>query len=301
MTKRLKQENTPEFFPFLNLDPGAVNDPNAPYAVLPLPYERTVTYGRGAGGGPAAILRASNEIEDFDDELRTEFKPRVQTLNVPNFAGMKDQAALALIRESALPVFEANRFLVSLGGEHTVTAPLVESAMSARGSLTVLNLDAHLDLRDEYEGAVLSHACVMKRVRDIGARTVHVGARNCSAAEYEYVRNEGIPVIWARDIHGSSEQGWIGNVLKELTSPVYVSLDIDVLDPSLVPGTGTPEPGGLSWQQVTDLLRAVISEHRVIGADIVEVAPFAGSQASEFIAAKLAAKIMAYDTYVSVR
>jgi agmatinase len=186
------------------------------------------------------------------------------------------------------------KVLLSLGGEHTVTAPLARAAAAVYPDLCVLNLDAHLDLRDTYEGSPLSHACVMRRVRDAGLRTVHVGARSWSAEEEQYATRHAVPRVSAREIAADASGKWIERTLDALRSPVYVSVDVDALDPSLVPGTGTPEPGGMTWGQTLALLRRVFAERRVVAADLVELAPIPGSRVSEFVAARLGAKLLLY-------
>lgn len=291
---------------FLDIDPETARDPTAPYAVLPLPYERTVTYGEGTAKGPAAILRASREIEDFDEELLVPMDIRVQTLPSPVFDNLSDEDTLAAIRNVAEPVLreglpalpsgrgQAGRFLLCFGGEHTITSALTAAAASVFGAVSVLHIDAHLDLRDRYEGTPFSHACVMRRVRDSGLSTVHVGVRSCSAGEYAYAEKERIPIFWARDIHPDVNSQWVDQVTEHLVGRVYVTVDIDALAPSLVPGTGTPEPGGLSWHHITGLLREVFRSREVVAADIVEVAPVRGSQVSEFVAARLGAKMLMY-------
>ena len=279
---------------FLDLDSEAAGDPAAPYAVLPLPYERTVTYGAGTVRAPAAILRASREIDDFDEELMASIDLTVQTLPAPALDGLSDENALAAIRKVAEGVLRERRFLLALGGEHTVTGALTAAAKDVFGPLTVLHIDAHLDLREHYQGTPYSHACVMKRVRDMALSTVHVGARSCSAGEYAYAEKNRIAVFWARDILADRDNRWIGRVVGQLAGNVYVTVDADAFDPSLVPGTGTPEPGGLFWRHVTFLLREVFRSREVVAADIVEVAPVPGSQVSEFVAARLGAKMLMY-------
>jgi agmatinase len=271
---------------FLPTDPATARDPSAPYAVLPLPYERTVSYGTGTARGPAAILRASREVEDFDEELRIPLRLPVQTLPAPRFAGLGDRQALDRIRKSAARVLERGRFLLSLGGEHTVAVPLIAAARAVHGSLSVLHIDAHAGNR-------LSHACVVRRVRETGVRTVSVGIRNLSETEYDYITAERVPIVWAAEIAGGGD-AWIETVAGHLRDPVYITVDVDAMDPGVIPATGTPDPGGLTWHQVTALLRKVCAVRRVVAADIVELAPIPGSVVGQYAAARLAAKILLY-------
>ncbi|MBN2302174.1 MAG: agmatinase [Lentisphaerae bacterium] len=279
---------------FLDISPDTASNPLAPYAVLPIPYERSVSYGTGTGGGPAAILKASHEVEDFDEELNVAVDVQAQTLPDIKSDALNDEQALNTIYAAAMPVMKAGRFLLSLGGEHTITAPLVKAAHNAYGPMSVLQLDAHLDLRNTYNNSPFSHACVMRRVREYGVPTVHVGIRSISIEDHLYVTDTLTPVFPARDIIEMKDLKWADNIVAKLSDRVYITVDIDVFDPSLVPGTGTPEPGGLDWYAVTALLRRVIESREVVAADIVEVAPIQGTQVSEFVAARLGVKILTY-------
>ncbi|MFO7870572.1 MAG: agmatinase [Kiritimatiellia bacterium] len=279
---------------FLDISPETARDGASPYAVLPLPCERTVTYGTGTARGPDAVLRASREIEDFDEELLVRTGLAVQTLNAPSINRESSAENLRAIKNTAEPVFQSGRFLMGLGGEHTVSLPLIEAAAKHSSGLAVLCFDAHLDLRKKYQGTEYSHACVMRRVRELNVPTVHLGARSWSSAEYDYVKEQSVPVISAERTHAEPLEKLSDGILELLPGKVYISFDMDVFDPALVPGTGTPEPGGLDWRTVLFLLRKVIADRKVVGADIVEVSPVPGTQVSEFVAARLAAKILTY-------
>lgn len=279
---------------FLEMGDVTARDPSCPYAVLPIPYERTVSFGTGTARGPAAILEASFQLEDFDEEFLEPMGLRVQTLPPLNFSGLGEAEAMDRISSAARTVMKARRFLLSLGGEHTITAPLVAVAKALHGRLSVLHIDAHADLRLEYGGTRGSHACVMRRVREMGIGTVSVGVRSLSAAEYRYVRTEGVPIFWAGPIVASADASWVQAVVGLLEEPVYVTFDVDGLDPSVLPGTGTPEPGGLNWSGLLRLLRAVFAAKRVVAADIVELVPVPGSAISEFTAARAGAKMLMY-------
>lgn len=279
---------------FLEFDPGASCNPCSPYAVLPLPYERSASYMRGTARAPAAILDASVQTELYDEELGVSPGLAVQTLPEVDCATGSDADALERIRAAALPAMSAGRFLLSLGGEHTVTVPLVRAAVKAFGPVSVLQVDAHADLRDTYEGSAYSHACAMRRLVDDGLRVAHAGIRSLCKEEARLIAGRGLPVIWARDAVSGPDGEWIAKALGALGPRVYVTVDIDGLDPSLVPGTGTPEPGGLGWYPLLRLLRAVFGAREVVAADIVEVVPVPGMVVSEFVAARLAVKMLAY-------
>ena len=273
--------------------PAEHSDPAAShYAVLPVPYEGTVSYKAGTSGGPMAILDASEQVELFDEELKGEFHhagiatyPLVQPA-----AGPEEQ--IRRVRAAASPIITAGKFLLTLGGEHSITQALVAEVAEAYGDISVLQIDAHADLRDEYEGTPHSHACVMRRVLATTDRICQVGIRSYSREEAEQcpqqVADFITPELIAADPH------WIERALAMLSETVYVTIDIDGFDPSIAPGTGAPEPGGLTWEQGRALLRRVCAERRVLAADIVEVRPIPPNHITEFLAARLAYKIIAY-------
>ncbi len=279
---------------FLENGAAFTRDLEAPYVVLPAPYERTVSFGRGAGAAPAAILDASAQLELFDEELFLAPELAVRTLPAPDCQSGGEAAALARIGQAAAPELDAGRFLLALGGEHAITAPLAAAAARAHPGLTVLHLDAHLDLRDQYHGNPLSHACVMRRVLEMDIPVVHAGIRSLCAEEYKLVNDRHLPVFWWHDLAVDRGDDWLDRIVGRLGRWVYVSLDVDVLDPGLMPGTGTPEPGGLSWLAVTRLLRQVCRQRVVVAADIVETAPVPGMVVAEYTAARLAAKLLTY-------
>ena len=277
---------------FLDL-PDEYCDPAASrYAVLPIPYEQTVTYGRGAGLAPAAILEASAQVEWYDEELRGQFvSAGIATLGPIEPAGAVEATADA-IRDVAEAVMRDEKFLLSLGGEHSITVPLVQAAAKCFGEVSVLQLDAHADLRDRYQGTKLSHACVMRRVLEATDRIAQVGTRSFSAEEVEACPQQARRFITPTMVADEAE--WIDRTLALLGEQVYVTIDVDAFDPAEAPGVGTPEPGGLHWREVTALLRRVCAERRVVAADIVEVRPIPPSLVTEYLAARLAYKIIAY-------
>ena len=277
---------------FLGLDAAHSDPATSRYAVLPVPYEGTVSYRPGTAAGPAAILEASRQVELFDEELGRELaSPGVATL--PPVAPAASPAEQMLrVKEAARPIVRAGRFLLTLGGEHSITAPLVELYAARYSSLSVLQVDAHADLRDSYGGSRHSHACVMRRVLEITPRLCQVGVRSYSLAERLACPQEVAafitPQVIARDVN------WIDRVMGRLGEDVYVTVDMDALDPSIAPGVGTPEPGGLSWRQVQRLLRRIAEEREVVAADVVETCPIPGQNLTQFVAARLAYKIIAY-------
>jgi agmatinase len=260
-------------------------------AIIPVPVESTVSYGYGTALGPAAIMQASSAMELYDELLDEEPINRgiMTRPAVKNSGSMREvldrvQAAVdAELRASHLPVV--------LGGEHTVTLGALEAMVEHHGTgFTVCVLDAHLDLRDQYEGEPLSHACVMRRALDLGLKVKHVGSRSLSKEEADFIKENGINPMWARWIYQSPN--WVEEYMQDLEGPIYISLDVDGLDPACLPATGTPEPGGLSWEQVSDWLLAITNDHAVLGMDLVELAPSAGHAAWDFAAARLLYRAM---------
>lgn len=277
---------------FLGLSGSHADPETARYAVLPVPYEGTVSYKAGTANGPGAIIGASQQVELFDEELlRQCISPGVATL-APLQPADDAAAMMRRVFEAAAPMMQAGKFLLTLGGEHSITAPLVRAARDIHGPISVLQIDAHADLRDCYDGSGHNHACVMRRVLEMTDSICQVGIRNFSKEEYDACRPQldrcFTPARIATDAH------WIEAAVDSLGETVYVTVDIDGLDPSVAPGTGTPEPGGLTWRQVLDLLRAVCKRRTVVAADIVEVRPIPPNHVTEFLAARLAYKLIAY-------
>lgn len=278
---------------FLGLPDPFGSYARAKYAVLPIPYDSTTSFQVGTRNGPEAIIRASKQVELFDEETEAEcYRAGIATLEAvaPNMRGPREMCA-AVFR-AAKKVVRDGKFLLGLGGEHSITSALVRAVMTRHKKLSVLQIDAHLDLRDEWEGTPYSHASVMRRVLDMDARVVPVGIRNVSLEEHRFLKKSGIAPVTARQVH--MDEDWVDRVLEGLRDAVYITIDIDGFDPACAPGTGTPEPGGLDWYQVTGLLRLVAAERKVVGADIVEVLPIPGQAVTEFLAARLAYKLISY-------
>ena len=268
----------------------------AAVVIFPVPYEATVSYMGGTRFGPRRILEASRAIELYDHELDAEpYRVGVYTLPELLLTGAGPEAALGELRTAFDVLLADDRFVIMLGGEHSISAPPIE-AHAARLSgdgrrLSVLQLDAHGDLRAEYEGTPFSHACVMYRVHQ-AVDLVPVGIRAITAEERRLTRERNIPTIFAHELDADGK--WIERALAALGPDVYLTIDIDFFDPSLVPATGTPEPGGGSWYPTLRLLERVFAERRVVGADVVELAPIPGVVAPDFLTAKLIYKLVAY-------
>ncbi len=278
---------------FLGLEDGEATYKHSKFAVLPVPYDSTASFLPGARHGPRAIITASQHAEVYDDELGGEFiSAGIATLDpmVPNAAG--PEAMHNDIRETAGSVLADGKFLLSLGGDHSITSGLVSAASAKYKDLSVLQIDAHADLRDSFQGSKYSHAAVMRRIYEMKIPFVGVGVRSYSSEEASLMESEGIRPVSALDCRNSPD--WVERAVDRLTDHVYVTLDIDAFDPAYAPGTGTPEPGGLDWFQVTRLLRAVAECRTIVAADIVEVIPLPGQVVTEFLAAKLAYKVISY-------
>ena len=279
-----------------NDNPGAFGDitPATPYAqarfaVLPLPFDGTSTWLKGTDAGPDAVLAASANMELYDVETDSEpWRKGIVTM-APVAAQDSPEAMVAAVREVALDLIGDGKAVVGVGGEHTVSVGLIQAHREHYPGLTVLQLDAHADTRDEYGGSRYSHACVMARVAEI-CDYVQVGVRSMDAAEKGKLNRRR--TFFAHEI--TRNVAWVDDVVALLNGPVYVTVDLDVLDPGEMPSTGTPEPGGLSYREITKLLAAVCREQRVVGFDVVELMPNAHNKAPDFLAARLIYQMMAY-------
>ena len=282
---------------FLGLDEAASGFAPARAVLLPVPYEATTSYGGGTRLGPRAILEASRYIELYDQEMDGEPGPAIgiHTLPALELTRAGPEAAMEELREAYARIADAcgDRFLLMLGGEHSISAPAVlAQADRVEGRLTVLQMDAHADLRPEYEGTPASHASAMARVLH-RADVVAVGIRAVCAEEMEvHRRTPGSTIVWADDM--GADDRWMDRALEALGPRVYLTFDVDYFDPSLVPSTGTPEPGGGDWYRTLRFLRRVFREREVVAADVVELAPTPGLHAPDFLVAKLVYKLLAY-------
>jgi agmatinase len=279
---------------------GGLPDEHSQYAtsraaIFPVPLERTTSYEHGTRNGPAAILAASRNMELYDEELELEpYKEiGIHTLPAIDTADGTLDEVISEIFTAQLGLLEDEKFTVALGGEHSLTPPLVSATAKKYKNLSVLQIDAHADLRDEYQGNPASHACAMRRVVEI-CPAVQVGIRSLSVEEAQAIPRLHTSIYWAKDIARAPLKSWIAKVLADLSPNVYLTIDLDGFDPAFVPATGTPEPGGLDWMQVTSLVRAVADHKKIVGMDVVELLPQPGDHASDFLAAKLVYKCLGY-------
>ena len=280
---------------FADLDAALCRYDDAEAVILPVPFERTTSYGKGTAMGPRALLEASAYLELYDEELDSE--PCDQGLHtleplLPDAADLA--AALAQIESAAAEHLAAGKFVLTVGGEHSLTVGPVRASRARHAELGVVQFDAHTDLRDTYEGNPFSHACVMRRILDLGLPTLRVGARSLSRPEAALIRDRRLPTLWAAELESASVEERFTDLLDDLPENLYLTFDVDYFDPSLLPATGTPEPGGGFWYPTLRLLRRLFERKRVVAMDIVELAPLPQQPASDFIAAKLAYKCLGY-------
>jgi agmatinase len=262
----------------------------APIVILPVPLEATVSFGKGTAKGPRAIIDASRYLEWYDRETNKELVLKgIHTAEMfePEFTSLSEY--MKQLEEHAYSFIKHDKFLCAFGGEHSITYPLVRAYKRKFSNISVLHFDAHADLRNEYKGSPYSHASVLRRIHDI-AHTVHVGIRSVCAEEIEFINEQDLAVYFAEEMH--KDASLFDKALAKLHECVYVTFDLDVLDPAIMPATGTPEPGGFGWYETLSYLRKVAENRTIIGCDIVELAPSEGDHSSPFIAAKLAYKLL---------
>lgn len=278
---------------FLGLSEADSGYKDAHAVIIPVPYDSTTSYRAGTREGPNAILTASRQVELYDLDLQCEpITSGVHTLPElePDMQG--PAATLQNIETAVKTVLADGKFPVMLGGEHSISSAPIKAVREKYGSdLSVLQLDAHSDLRDTYENTPYNHAAVMRRVIDL-VKLTQVGIRNTCRDEIEFIRKSGHDgIVWASEMTGT-DNAWIDRVISRLTDNVYITVDLDAFDPSIMPATGTPEPGGMLWYPTMQLLNRVIDEKNVVGFDVVELCPIPGNIAPDFLAAKLVFKML---------
>lgn len=260
--------------------------------ILPVPFERTTSYGQGTRNGPRELLLASAQVELWDEELSLDVHEHgMFTAPEMDLTAASIDEAMARIRNAASRLLELNKFLVSLGGEHSITAPLVGAAIERWPGLSVLQVDAHADLRESYLEERNSHACAMRRTLE-HAPVVQVGIRNISEEEVRALPSLRTRIFY--DWNMRDDAAWIDRAVDALADDVYITIDLDGLEPGLMPAVGTPEPGGLNWRELTTLLRRTFERRRVVACDVVELCPIPGMAAPNFVAARLVYKLLTY-------
>lgn len=282
---------------FLGLTAKYTQAVGARVHVIPCPYEATTSYGKGTENGPRALLEASQEVELFDDELWTEpFKIGIHTAEavMMDKVDATTQKPFQALYEAVKPLVETDKFPLVIGGEHSLTLGAVRACAERYKDLSILQIDAHCDLRPSYDGNPHSHASVSYRIYEALPKPLitQVGIRNVSQQEVRWMETEHpkINIYWAR-----MQDKWnFHDIVNTLSPNVYLTIDVDGLDSSVMPATGTPEPGGMSWYQLMELIKVLCVKRNVVGADIVELSPIPGLHAPNFLAAKLAYKLIGY-------
>ncbi len=290
---------------FLGLPKESSSFEKSGIVVLPVPYEQTVSYGGGTKDGPKTILKASHYVEFYDEELDRElcFETGIATLPALSFAGKKpkkDAEALELIRIAVEKILDEDKFVVCLGGEHTISSAIIAAHLKKYPELSVLQFDAHSDFRDAYQGNKFSHASVMARVAEMidPSRIIQVGIRAQAKEEAQFIRSRNINTYYAHEIRDGRYtrilKYWEDQVIEKLTDAVFITFDVDYFDPSIMPSTGTPEPNGLFWSETMNLLRKLGQKKKIVGFDVVELAPIMRLHHPDLTTAKLVYKIMNY-------
>lgn len=283
---------------FLAIDEENSSLESSAIAIVSAPYEHTVSYGGGAKHGPKGILHASAYVEFYDDETDRElcFDKGIATLKPLSFGKSVDKAALTIIEEQVDSLLEMDKFVVTLGGEHTISTAPIAAHYRKYPSMSVLHFDAHSDLRQEYQGSIWSHASFMARVAEFfpTERITQVGIRAQCKEEAEFIRSKKINTFYAsairRGLHGAN---WQNTVVDSLAKDVYITFDVDAFDPSIMPSTGTPEPDGLFYSETIDVIRQVrASGRRIVGLDVVELAPVKDVSHPDLTTARLIYKIL---------
>jgi len=257
--------------------------------LIPVPYDGTSTWIKGADKGPEAFLKASENMELYDIETDSEVYKKGVFLANPITVNHSPEALVNQVHETVLEYLKMKKFVTVFGGEHSVSIGSIRAFNDYFKNLTILQIDAHADLRDEYEGSAYNHACAVHEAQK-KANLVQVGIRSMDISEKKFLKKENC--FFAHEIH--TDPMWMNKVLNKLTAQVFITIDLDGFDPSIMPSTGTPEPGGLTWYQVIDFIKLVAAKRNVVGFDIMELCPNENNKAPDFLAAKLYYKILSY-------
>ena len=278
---------TLEPFNFMGLDEQDYQ--KSKVVVFPVPYSSTACWKTWTNEGPQAIIEASRHMELYDIESKSDpSKEGIFTLEPLEPSKNSPKETISRVKKVVDKILKDKKFLMMLGGEHSITLGAVQSFKEKFSNFSVLQIDAHADLRNLYEGSIYHHGSVMRRVRELGIPVTQVGLRSISEEDADYVKKAKIKTIFpAPDLP-------IDKIIATLKKNVYLTIDLDGLDPSIMPSVGTPEPGGLGWYEVLSLIKKVARQRKIIGADVVELAPTPGLHAPDFIAAKLVYKIISY-------
>lgn len=284
---------------FLAIEEEYSNYKDSKVVMLPVPYEATTSYGKGTGKGPDGIYKASHYVELFDEELNRELcfekGNGIASLYPVQLKGLTGKKALDVIYKDVLKLIKDKKFVVTLGGEHTISTAPIKAHFDSYEDLSILHFDAHSDLRDEYEGTKYSHACFCSRVAEFTKDITQVGIRAQCKEEYEFIKKNKIKTFYAYAIrNGLHGKNWQDKVIKGLKKNVYITFDVDYFDPSIMPSTGTCEPLGFYWEETLTLLKKLGKTRNVVGFDVVELAPRKDNSYPDFLTAKLIYKMLNY-------
>jgi len=280
---------------FLALEKEHSSYENSYIAILPVPYESTTSYGKGTLLGPKAILDASHYVEFFDEEMNRElcFERGICTLKPLNLKKRKGRKTINFIRKSVKALIDGGKYVVTLGGEHSLSVAPIKAHLDFYKDLSILQFDAHSDLRNKYEGSKYSHACFAARVSEFTKDIVQVGNRAQCKEEYDFIKENSIKIFYAFEIrNGKYGDNWYNAVIDSLKEKVYVTFDVDYFDPSVMPSTGTPEPNGFYWNETIQFLKQLGRQRNVVGFDLVELSPKKGLPFPDYTAAKLIYKML---------
>lgn len=286
---------------FLGMENAALKD--ADVVVLPVPYEGTVSYISGTALGPQAIIRASAMLDFWDEEMHWKVGEELNYHTLSPVDAQQDEAVETYhhrLQDYVKGLGNHRAFLLTLGGEHSITRPIVQGRIEDIAHLTIVQIDAHCDLLATFQDSTFSHSCVMRRLWEAGASIIQLGIRTVDYSEYELLQQtDRIHTYYAHELQEKAQMDYLLAQLRGIKGEVYLSFDVDGLDPSIIPGTGTPQPGGLSWYQAMSCLRALLleSDASVRAADVVETIPLNGTAVTETTAAKIALKIISYRFY----
>jgi len=279
-------------FNFLGLPEELSSYSKSKFVVLPVPYEQTTSFRGGTKDGPLAIINASRQVEFFDEELRREsVQAGIHTLPEMFPPALGPQVMNQKIYQQTKKLLKDKKFVIMLGGEHSITYGCVKAHKEKYPRLSVLQLDAHADLRDSYQENKFSHASAMRRVWEL-CPVVGYGIRNISLEEYKWAQKKKVRLFYASELKSRLTAPF--EAVEQLSQDVYITIDLDFFDPGIVPAVGTPEPGGFYWQETLEFLRSVIEAKNVVGFDVVELSPVPNQVVSEFLAAKLIYKLIGY-------
>ncbi|NOS85445.1 MAG: agmatinase [Ignavibacteria bacterium] len=282
---------------FLAIEKEYSSYDNSKVVILSAPYEKTTSYGKGTAKGPGAILEASHYVEFFDEETEKEvcFDIGIASIEPMKFGKLSGKKALELIYRNVNEHIKNGKFVITLGGEHSISTAPIQAHFDNYPELSILHFDAHSDLREEYEGTKYSHASFAARVSEFTTNITQVGIRAQCREEFEFIKAKGIHTFYA---HQMRNEGFnhilIEKILGTLNKNVYITFDVDYFDPSIMPSTGTPEPNGFYWDETMRLLKKVCAEKNLVGFDVVELAPQKSYAFPDFLTAKLIYKILNY-------